>query len=229
VNLDLFNSTSWLLGVRRKSHSNNCRSNGGGYEDSTDNSITVDDIELFISCYDSYDIANCKVWSLDTGHGWDSYQTSITNMYQPYPYTDGTLYVSYIKYIYDNIPPIYCEETLIPPGCNAFSSNGLETERISLAENQSTRISEYFSAFPNPTSNSMTIEFYRTDVSRLSICIYDFAGRLINTLADNLSSMQTHSIIWNLDDSFGNRVPIGLYYISIISENRRETRAVVVI
>ncbi len=44
-NLDLFKPTSWL-GYRRKPHSNNCRSNGGGYA-----LVVLENVSLLYPCF----------------------------------------------------------------------------------------------------------------------------------------------------------------------------------
>jgi len=87
------------------------------------------------------------------------------------------------------------------------------------------RISNY----PNPFSNSTTISFSISESQKVSLKIYDMAGRLIKTIADAQMQTGTHQLIWNARDEKGNAVSTGNYLLKMQAGNYEETKKISVI
>ncbi|MCW5519462.1 T9SS type A sorting domain-containing protein [Aureitalea sp. L0-47] len=68
-----------------------------------------------------------------------------------------------------------------------------------------------FVSYPNPFSETTTLQFYTTAESTVSLEVYDIQGRLVNTLFDG-SSNGTQKIRWDGRSSAGNRLSKGLYF-----------------
>jgi hypothetical protein len=84
-------------------------------------------------------------------------------------------------------------------------------------------------AYPNPFSLSTDIRYEMADNSRNpEVSIYDASGRLVRTFAV-LSSAVGHqsSVKWYGTDSFGKRLPAGIYFVRAGSGN--EERAIPVV
>ncbi|MEO0184506.1 MAG: T9SS type A sorting domain-containing protein [candidate division WOR-3 bacterium] len=62
----------------------------------------------------------------------------------------------------------------------------------------------------------------------LTIRIYDEAGRLIRTLAQN-SRMPLTNLAWDLKDALNTKVPAGIYFCRIESENINSTQKIIIL
>ncbi len=69
--------------------------------------------------------------------------------------------------------------------------------------------------FPNPFNPSTTIRFSLPAAGRTTITVYDVAGRLVKTLADENLAAATHSLRWAGDDDRGRPVGAGVYFYRI--------------
>jgi hypothetical protein len=81
-------------------------------------------------------------------------------------------------------------------------------------------------AVPNPFRNGMHMMY---DVGamnqRVSIGVYDLAGRLVRTLASGVQSPGRHAIEWDGHDEQGSRVNKGMYFIHVrIGDQARQVR-----
>ncbi|MGE5681850.1 MAG: multicopper oxidase domain-containing protein [Bacillota bacterium] len=83
--------------------------------------------------------------------------------------------------------------------------------------------------FPNPFNPSTTIQFQLPTAGHVDLKVYDSIGRVVTTLADNVFEAGTHSVQWNGTDSFGLKVPSGIYIYSMNSGEFNETKKMVLL
>lgn len=76
--------------------------------------------------------------------------------------------------------------------------------------------------FPNPFSESTTIEYSLTESGRVVVAIYDLAGRKITTLVDGVQSGGQHQLNWSPDKSGISTDTGGMYVAKISSSGRTE-------
>jgi hypothetical protein len=82
---------------------------------------------------------------------------------------------------------------------------------------------------PNPLSNTTTISFSLSQLSKVSIGIYDMTGRLVQTLTNTELQQGTHQLTWNAKDEKGNAVVAGIYFLKMQAGNYTETKKLVVV
>ncbi len=101
-----------------------------------------------------------------------------------------------------------------------------------LEEEQSMELPRTFSLIknsPNPFNQSTVISFQLSDSGRdtenqrsdVSLCIYDIAGQLVQTLVNGsiTTSRSPITIKWNGTDEQGNLVPSGIYFYELKTSN----------
>jgi hypothetical protein len=81
-------------------------------------------------------------------------------------------------------------------------------------------------AVPNPFRNGMHMMYdVGTMNQRVSIGVYDLAGRLVRTLSSGVQSPGRHAIEWDGRDEQGSRVNKGMYFIHVrIGDQARQVR-----
>lgn len=79
-------------------------------------------------------------------------------------------------------------------------------------------------AVPNPFQASARIGFALPAAERVRLRIYDTAGRLVRTLADQSFAPGEHSVDWRGDDDAGGRVRAGVYFVRINAGDFQATR-----
>ena len=78
--------------------------------------------------------------------------------------------------------------------------------------------------YPNPFNPSTTITFTLDENGPVTLRVFDLMGRKISTLVNNVKKAGTHHIVWNGKDTFGNKMPSGLYLYSLESNGRVDTK-----
>lgn len=68
--------------------------------------------------------------------------------------------------------------------------------------------------FPNPFLHSTAISYLLPIKSKVSLKIYDLAGRTVKHLVDGIENPGPKLIIWNSYDDQGQKVPPGIYFYS---------------
>ena len=105
-----------------------------------------------------------------------------------------------------------------------------EVFHYKLIYGSSTEIQEFFSTiipkkyslhnnYPNPFNSKTKIPFDVSNSSIVSILIYDVGGRIIKTITNKNWSAGYHELIWDGQDSNGQNVGTGIYFIKMESEN----------
>jgi len=96
----------------------------------------------------------------------------------------------------------------------------LSDNAIAGTKNNTTSLSVY----PNPVSNAATISFTLPQTQKVSIQVFDGAGKLIKTIADTQMDAGVHQLTW---DAAG--VAKGIYYLKFNAGNYAETKKLSVI
>ncbi|NOZ08928.1 MAG: T9SS type A sorting domain-containing protein [FCB group bacterium] len=76
-------------------------------------------------------------------------------------------------------------------------------------------------AYPNPFNPSTTLQFEIPEDSRITVTVYDLAGRQVAELADDIFSAGAHAVTWQAGDAAS-----GTYLVKLDSENYHQTRKI---
>jgi len=137
---------------------------------------------------------------LAIGLNWNkSHQTFSSSFTLP---SDLTQYRESFVEIYDN-----CGEGEISMKIKNFIAR-----TFNLAEVDSIKKNILFNSFPNPFSNSATINFYlKNDGQSGYLTIYNVRGQMIRQFSLQSNKSGENTIIWNGKDQYGAQVGNGLY------------------
>ena len=86
-----------------------------------------------------------------------------------------------------------------------------------------------FPSYPNPFSDSTNISFSIPQSQKVFIQVFDGAGRLIKTIANEQMQAGTHQLTWNAADENGTAVAKGMYYLKFNAGSYAETKKLAVI
>jgi flagellar hook assembly protein FlgD len=135
-------------------------------------------------------------------------------------------------YAYNSVP----EQAILAGQTSAMvtqvQKNGatnLAGKNVEEQKNIITNFINTLSSYPNPFSNSTTISFSLTRSEKVSIKIFDMAGRLVRTLANTDMQVGTHQLSWNTKDEKGNAVSAGIYLLRFDAGTKSETKKLSVI
>ena len=70
-------------------------------------------------------------------------------------------------------------------------------------------------ARPNPFNPTTTIAYSLAGRSRVTIRVYDVAGRVVTTLVDGEAEAGPHVIVWNGTTDSGKRAASGVYFVKM--------------
>jgi hypothetical protein len=79
--------------------------------------------------------------------------------------------------------------------------------------------------FPNPFNPETAIRFSAATPGKVTIRIFDVAGRLVNTLAKNVTETGLNEIRWNGKSRDGRNMASGMYFYRIRFANGQESEA----
>lgn len=82
---------------------------------------------------------------------------------------------------------------------------------------------------PNPFAESARIEFQVPEPSRVTVGVYDEAGHLVRTIADEPMQPGHHTVIWDGRDNSACLVESGIYFCRIALGSEVSTSQVVLI
>jgi hypothetical protein len=83
--------------------------------------------------------------------------------------------------------------------------------------------------YPNPFNPSTTIGFELAMPERVTVRIFDVAGRLVKTLADRVLAAGPHELRWDGRDERGFVVASGIYFVHFESRNGVTTRKAIML
>ena len=69
---------------------------------------------------------------------------------------------------------------------------------------------------PNPFTSQCTIKISTLGREKVSLTVYDTAGRKVQTLVNSVLEPGTHNIIWDGKDVYGRRVASGVYIVNLL-------------
>jgi flagellar hook capping protein FlgD len=82
--------------------------------------------------------------------------------------------------------------------------------------------------YPNPFSNTTTIEYQISNQGISQITVYDIAGKKIKTLQNRYHKQGQYSVIWDRTDNNGNKARGGLYYYELTNANQRQQKILII-
>lgn len=83
--------------------------------------------------------------------------------------------------------------------------------------------------YPNPFNNKTIISFEIPKSQNVELAIYNSLGRKIRTLVDDNKTAGTHKIHWDGKSNAGLDAPSGLYFVTLIGENEKIVRRVLLL
>ncbi len=83
--------------------------------------------------------------------------------------------------------------------------------------------------FPNPFNPGTTIRYYLPAAARVSLKVYDRAGRLIRTLENSFQAAGSKTVVWDGKNNLGQTVSAGVYLYKIKAGKFSQTRKAVLI
>jgi len=81
--------------------------------------------------------------------------------------------------------------------------------------------------FPNPARTRLNISYALPRQTRVSVKLYDIAGKLVATLASGEQKPGYYNLTWNRQDTKGRSCACGVYFCTLSAENKRFSRKVV--
>jgi len=102
--------------------------------------------------------------------------------------SDGSEIVTEIKFDYIVVDPSEAENEVIP----------LRTELLG--------------NYPNPFNPETVIQYQISEVSKVSLSIFNIKGQLIKTLVDDIEQFGEHSVVWSGKDDNNDLVNSGIYF-----------------
>jgi flagellar hook assembly protein FlgD len=83
---------------------------------------------------------------------------------------------------------------------------------------------------PNPFNPSTKISFDLSRAGHVKLQVFDVAGHLVKTLANaKFEAKAKHEITWNGLDEAGRRVPSGVYFYQLVTDDFSSTKKMVVL
>lgn len=83
---------------------------------------------------------------------------------------------------------------------------------------------------PNPFSGFTDIGYQITDNNKAELRIFDVTGRLVRDFSAQLSVIgDQSSVMWNGTDGQGRRLPAGIYFVRLNTDNHKETQKIILV
>jgi hypothetical protein len=82
---------------------------------------------------------------------------------------------------------------------------------------------------PNPAMNDIEISIELNEPQTMELAVYDLKGNMINQLSQRMLSSGKHSFSWDLADSYGKRIPAGVYLIKLKTNSSVTVEKIVVL
>jgi hypothetical protein len=144
-------------------------------------------------------------------HGKGVYENTASNVHNPFSPPQN---ISAGLNTSDEMFLIYYHFMLYQPGDENINIDSLTTMFLSQQENK--ELNSEIKIFPNPFSESTSINFNLNQTAFVSLYIYDMQGKVIQKmLTENLNS-GAQNFEWDGNNSEGKSVPAGIYFYSIL-------------
>lgn len=86
-----------------------------------------------------------------------------------------------------------------------------------------------FQGYPNPFSCEMIIQYALPKKTRVKVGVYDASGRSVKKLIDAVKEPGYYRANWEGEDFRGRKLPSGVYFVRMESEEFKSTRKVVLV
>lgn len=83
--------------------------------------------------------------------------------------------------------------------------------------------------FPNPVARGTRIAFSLSAGGKVTLSVFDAAGRLVDTLVDGTHSAGAHTVAWSAADRSGRPLPSGVYWYRLSTNGETRTKRMTVI
>ena len=83
--------------------------------------------------------------------------------------------------------------------------------------------------YPNPFNSSVTIQYFLKKEEKLLLTLYDVKGKQVKILSNTIETAGLKSIKWDSNDRNGKRVPSGIYFVSLMVNNQKEIKKLLLI
>ena len=80
--------------------------------------------------------------------------------------------------------------------------------------------------FPNPAQHRVQFDMALDSPAQVQVEVFNLLGQRVNVLMSGQKSAGMHSIVWEGGDDAGNRMPAGLYFVTLTADNHRQTQAI---
>jgi hypothetical protein len=107
-----------------------------------------------------------------------------------------------------------------------FFANGTN---LDITDTDTPAINKLYGNFPNPFNPSTTIKFATKVNGHVSIQVYDVAGRLVNTLVNDVRDAGSYTEHWNGINNRGASVASGVYFYRMDTKDYSQTRKMVLL
>ncbi|MCD6378917.1 T9SS type A sorting domain-containing protein, partial [bacterium] len=108
-----------------------------------------------------------------------------------------------------------------------FFENGTNIEVTDVKDTPA--INKLYGNFPNPFNPTTTIKFDTKVKGHISIQIYDVAGRLVNTLVNDVREAGSYTETWNGINNRGASVASGVYFYRMDTKDYSQTRKMILL
>ncbi len=89
--------------------------------------------------------------------------------------------------------------------------------------------SSIVSMSPNPSNRSVTLSYHISQMSNVSLKVYDATGSLVRNLVDDMHSPGYYSLAWNAKDDSGSAVSVGVYFVRFTAHNCDTTKKIILL
>ena len=116
-----------------------------------------------------------------------------------------------IEFFFDDI-------RIINPSATQINNEAPYPSRFHLLQN-----------YPNPFNSSTSIQFYLNKTGKVSLTIFNLAGRVVFKFVHNYLTTGKQSIDWLATDTKNNQLPSGLYICRLESENESQSKRILLL
>ena len=106
---------------------------------------------------------------------------------------------------------------------------GFDPEVVGVKETREKELNGTSQNYPNPMSNSIGIEYTVPMDSYVILNIYNASGQLVRTLLNKKMNAGKHRITWDGTDNTGIKVPSGVYFYQIKTENYTSNKKMILL
>ncbi|MFA5032120.1 MAG: FlgD immunoglobulin-like domain containing protein [bacterium] len=89
-----------------------------------------------------------------------------------------------------------------------------------IEENEGAGKEGVYSISPNPVINRSVVSYTIKENSKVSLKIYDIAGKEVKTIANGIETAGTKKIEWNARDNVGKKINSGVYFCKMQINNK---------